>query len=211
MGGEKGLQKAIGIMGGTFDPIHNGHLVTAACAADHFNLERVIFIPSKIPPHKIGKDIIPAEMRYEMVLLATMDNLLFTVSRVELEREGSSYTVDTLKYFHQKYPDHRLYFITGADTIVEIDTWKSPENLLEIAYFIASVRPGYSFEGLEKEFYLKNRERIFLLETPGIGISSTMIRNRVRSGQTIKYQVHPTTEAYIKKNKLYHKNQSEGV
>ncbi|AZR73206.1 nicotinate (nicotinamide) nucleotide adenylyltransferase [Anoxybacter fermentans] len=196
-------EQAIGIMGGTFDPIHYGHLMLADCALDQFKLEQVIFVPSANPPHKFNKKITPVEMRYEMTLLATMDNPYFTVSKVEMKRPGSSYTIDTVKYFRERYPEYQIYFITGADTILEIDTWKSPNELMQIVYFIAAVRPGYSFERLEKEFYQKYRDRIFFLEMPEIGISSTDIRNRIKAGKTIKYQVHPAVEAYIKKYQLY--------
>lgn len=193
----------IGIIGGTFDPIHNGHLVIASCAADAYDLDHVIFIPSAVPPHKIGKKITPVENRYEMTLLATLDNPRFSVSKVEMEREGSSYTVDTIKYFRDLYPEQEIYFITGADTIVEIDTWKNPHELMQMVHFIAAVRPGYTFEGLAKDFYQKNRERILLLETPEMGISSTGIRERVQARRTIQYLVHPSVERYIEKFQLY--------
>lgn len=193
----------IGIIGGTFDPIHYGHLVIASCAADAYDLDHVIFIPSAVPPHKIGKKITPVEQRYEMALLATLDNPQFSVSKVEMERSGSSYTIDTIKYFREEFPDSEIYFITGADTIVEIDTWRNPEDLMQMVYFIAAVRPGYTFEGLAKDFYQRNRDRIFLLETPEMGISSTDIRRRVQEGQTIQYLVHPSVQRYIDKFHLY--------
>lgn len=193
----------IGIIGGTFDPIHNGHLVIASCAADAYGLDQVIFIPSAIPPHKMGKKITPVEQRYEMTLLATLDNHLFSVSKVEMERSGSSYTIDTIKHFREELPDSEIYFITGADTIVEIDSWKNPEDLMQMVYFIAAVRPGYTFEGLAKDFYQRNRERIFLLETPKMDISSTEIRRRVQEGKTIQYLVHPSVQRYIDKFHLY--------
>ncbi len=195
--------KSIGIMGGTFDPIHYGHLMVASCAVEAFGLEKVFFVPSRIPPHKMNQQITSPEMRYEMTLLATMDNPWFSVSRVELERNGMSYTVDTIKYFQSEFPDYRIYFITGADTIVEIVSWKAPEELFAMTYFITAARPGYSFSGLQNEFYQRYKDKIAILEVPELAISSTGIRRRVKMGKSIKYYLHPLVEAYISKHQLY--------
>ncbi|GAB6138363.1 nicotinate-nucleotide adenylyltransferase [Halanaerobaculum tunisiense] len=194
---------AIGIMGGTFDPIHNGHLVTAECAAYQYNLDEVIFVPSANPPHKTEQQITKAEDRFRMVTLATMSNSKFKVSRIEIEREGLSYTIDTVWEFKRRYPQAEIYFITGADAILEIFTWKNPEELLEEAQFIAASRPGYSLSQLGQEIYDSYRDSIHLLKIPGLAISSTDIRQRVKSNRPIKYQLPEEIEYYINKHDLY--------
>ncbi|WP_027338627.1 nicotinate-nucleotide adenylyltransferase [Halonatronum saccharophilum] len=196
-------KKGIGIMGGTFDPIHNGHLLTAQCAAYQHNLEKVIFVPSGNPPHKTEKKITDAQERYVMALLATMSNPIFDVSRIEIDREGLSYTVDTVREFKKIYPDRKIYFITGADAILEIFTWKNPEKLLEETEFIAASRPGYCLSQLGQKIYDSYRETIHPLQIPGLAISSTDIRARVEEGRPIKYQLPESIEAYIKKHNLY--------
>ena len=196
-------EKAIGIMGGTFDPIHFGHLFIAAAAVEQFSLDNVIFVPSALSPHKLNKTITSPEMRYEMTLLATLDNAKFSVSRVEIERGGLSYTIDTVKYFQEKYPEHKIYFITGADTILDVAFWKSPEELMQNVYFLAAKRPGYSLDDLKSEFYQKYSDRIFFMQIPQIGISSTEIRERVEKDKSIKYYLPTQVETYIKKVGLY--------
>lgn len=198
-------KRALGIIGGTFDPIHYGHLITAACALDQFALEQVIFVPAAIPPHKRERQLTSEEERYEMTVLATRENPQFCVSDVEIKRGGISFTVDTLRHFHQSYPEHELYFIIGGDTVPDIASWRSPEELMQLAHFVVGGRPGYTYEGLTTEFYRKYQDRILFLEMPGIGISSTELRKRVESNQTIKYQLPPAVEAYIFAHQLYHK------
>ena len=193
----------IGIMGGTFDPIHNGHLVTAECASYQYNLDKVVFVPSGNPPHKTNKEITNADDRYSMALLATMSNPKFRVSRMEIDREGLSYTIDTVKEFKKIYPNAKFYFITGADAILEIFTWKAPGKLLAEVEFIAASRPGYCLSQLGREIYDEYRDSIHLLEIPGLAISSTDIRGRVRVGRPIKYQLPEEVEAYIRKHNLY--------
>ncbi|MBM7556211.1 nicotinate-nucleotide adenylyltransferase [Halanaerobacter jeridensis] len=193
----------IGIMGGTFDPIHNGHLVTAECARHQYDLDKVVFVPSGNPPHKTDKKITSAEDRYSMALLATMSNPHFRVSRIEIDRQGLSYTIDTVRAFKEMYPGAKIYFITGADAILEIFTWKAPDVLLEEVEFIAASRPGYCLSQLGKEIYDEYRDSINLLEIPGLAISSTNIRTRVKHGRPIKYQLPEEVEAYIRKHNLY--------
>ncbi|KXS43804.1 MULTISPECIES: nicotinate-nucleotide adenylyltransferase [unclassified Candidatus Frackibacter] len=195
--------KRIGIMGGTFDPIHNGHLVTAEAAAYQYELDRVVFVPSASPPHKNNQNITDAEERYTMVILATMTNPKFIVSRIELEREGPSYAIDTVRAVNGLFEEIEIYFITGADAILEIFTWKEAETLLKECRFIAATRPGYSLSRIKTGLYEKYQDQISLLKIPGLGISSTDIRNRVRAKRPIKYQLPQTVEAYIKKRKLY--------
>ncbi|WP_428832793.1 nicotinate-nucleotide adenylyltransferase [Natroniella acetigena] len=196
-------RRAIGIMGGTFDPIHYGHLLTAECAAAQYNLDEVIFVPSGNPPHKTDQKITVAQKRYVMSLLATIGNPKFNVSRIEIAREGLSYTIDTIRAFKELYPQTKIYFITGSDAILEIFTWKNPEKLLREADFIAASRPGYSLAKLEKEFYDDYRNRIHILKIPGLAISSTNIRKRIKEGRPIKYQLPEKIESYIRKYNLY--------
>ncbi|ADL12120.1 nicotinate-nucleotide adenylyltransferase [Acetohalobium arabaticum] len=193
----------LGIMGGTFDPIHNGHLVTAEAAAYQYELDKVVFVPSANPPHKTEQKITDAEDRYIMTILATMNNSKFGVSRLEIDRGGLSYTIDTVQTFKEMLDNVDLYFITGADAILEIFTWKKAEQLLQECKFIAATRPGYSLSKLEEGIYEEYKEKIFQLKIPGLAISSTDIRNRVKIGRPIKYQLPNTVEAYIKKRKLY--------
>ena len=135
----------IGIMGGTFDPIHYGHLVTAEQAHYQFNLDKVVFVPSGLPPHKVGKHITSPGHRHMMTVLATTSNPHFEVSSIEVDRVGPSYTIDTVRAFRDRYGDEAgLYFITGADAILEMLEWKDSDTLLELCEFIAATRPGYA-------------------------------------------------------------------
>ncbi|WP_157074749.1 nicotinate-nucleotide adenylyltransferase [Thermovenabulum gondwanense] len=200
-------KKKIGLMGGTFDPIHYGHLVAAEEARINFNLSKVIFIPAGNPPHKKDYPVTDAEHRYIMTALAVNSNPFFEVSRVEIDREGYTYTVDTLKWFKEKYKDAvEIFFISGADAILDILTWKKVEEVMNYCTFIAATRPGYTSEQLErkvkevKEIYGKE---IFVLEVTGMAISSTEIRKKVKNGQSIKYLVPEAVEYYILKYNLY--------
>lgn len=200
--------KRLGIMGGTFDPIHQGHLVTAEAARSEFSLDKVVFVPSGRPPHKQGLVISQKEHRYLMAVLATTANQYFEVSRTEIERPGQSYAIDTVLYFNEMLPsDTELFFITGADAILEIITWKKVEKLLEKCTFIAATRPGFKLNKLKEK--LLNRltyehlERIRQLEVPAMAISSTDIRDRVLKGRSIKYLLPGSVENYIHKNELY--------
>lgn len=204
------LQKAkrVGIMGGTFDPIHLGHLVTAEAARSDFGLEKVIFVPSGRPPHKQESAITPKEFRYLMTVLATAANPYFEVSRTEIERSGQSYTIDTVEFMKGKMqPGGELFFITGADAILEIVTWKNVEQLLEIVTFIAATRPGYDLHQLKNRLSRKlNKhlmDKIIPIEVPAMAISSTDIRNRLKEGRSIKYLLPESVENFIQKNDLY--------
>ena len=202
--------KKVGIMGGTFDPIHLGHLVTAEEARQQFNLNYVVFVPSGHPPHKDNVLVSDMEHRYLMTVLAVITNPHFTVSRVEIERSlkgGPTYTVDTVKWFQDFFgPQTRLHFITGADAMLDILTWKDYEHLLDTCQFIAASRPGYSFSRLRKTLDRPGSsilDKVYYLEIPAMAISSTAIRERVRSGKTIKYLTPEAVEHYIIKNKLW--------
>ncbi|MBC7341715.1 MAG: nicotinate-nucleotide adenylyltransferase [Clostridia bacterium] len=196
-----------GLMGGTFDPIHYGHLVTAEEARVEFGLKKVVFIPSGRPPHKEERPITPAQHRYIMTSLAVATNPFFEVSRVEVDRPGYSYTYETVKHFRELIgAEAEIFFITGADALLEILTWRNIDDLMSSCQFIGATRPGYGIQelngfqaGLKPEY----RSRIHLLEVPALAISSTDIRRRVKSGRSIKYLVPEAVERYIISNRLY--------
>jgi len=200
----------IGIMGGTFNPIHHGHLVTAGEALHQFQLDKVIFIPSGDPPHKNFSEEKIAEHRYLMTVIATSGNKNFFVSRIEIDRKGKSYTIDTIKKLQEIYGKSTdLYFITGADAILEILSWKKTEEIIRLSSFIAATRPGYDISRIEelKERLFKitnnNIKKIFVMEVPALAISSTDIRKRVKEKRPIDYLVPEGVSNYILKHGLY--------
>lgn len=199
-------QKRIGIMGGTFDPLHYGHLVAAEMARHEFALEKVIFVPTGNPPHKVGRSITSAKDRYEMVKRATMDNAFFEVSALEIERVGYSYTVDTLNHMHELYPKHELFFITGADAFREIFTWRDVQSVLSLSHFIGASRPGFDpqefLDELKRE-YPEFLPHMHLFDVPALAISSTDIRSRVKEGKPIRYLLPESVRLYIEEAKLY--------
>ncbi|WP_018085561.1 nicotinate-nucleotide adenylyltransferase [Desulfurispora thermophila] len=197
---------AIGIMGGTFDPIHYGHLVTAENARHFFSLSRVIFVPAYRPPHKKQRRISPPEHRLEMVRLAIASNPHFTVSDMEISRRGPSYTIDTVLAMQQAYPAARLFFITGADAVLEILSWHRVTELLQNCTFIAATRPGYQLGQLRHNLSALPEvllRRILTMEVPALAISSTDIRQRVREGRPVKYLLPEAVEDYIYRQALY--------
>lgn len=200
-------------MGGTFDPIHYGHLVIAEAVRSKYNMDKVIFVPSGCPPHKNCSNVSSAMDRYTMTALATATNRYFDISTVEIDRSGKSYTYDSLIEFKKKYPKHDIYFITGADAIKDITTWYNYEKLLEMCYFIAATRPGYTLSNLKnKELQMlskKQLENIEIIEVPGIEVSSTDIKRRVRENKSIKYLLPETVEDYITKYDLYLKKEND--
>ncbi|MGE4282457.1 MAG: nicotinate-nucleotide adenylyltransferase [Clostridia bacterium] len=200
-------KRRIGIMGGTFDPIHYGHLVIAEAARVKFDLEQVIFVPSGNPPHKKGQEVLDRTHRYLMTLLAIATNPYFEVSRNEVDREGYTYTIDTIRNFDVEFKgEAQLFFITGADALNEILTWKEAEKLLSVCKFVAATRPGYQAEELIKdiEYLTVNfNGQIHFVEVPSLAISSTDIRERIRNGLSIKYLLPEPVENYIYKNRLY--------
>jgi nicotinate-nucleotide adenylyltransferase len=193
--------KRIGIMGGTFDPIHYGHLVTAEAARYIYKLDRVYFVPAYIPPHKQFKQVTPADHRLMMTIMATVNNPSFVVSDLEISRGGLSYTYDTVRSFKKDLGnDVEVFFITGADAIIELTQWMRIEDLAKECHFIGATRPGYHLSS-ELPKYLKNS--VSFMEVPALAISSTDIRKRVKEGAPIHYLVPETVEMYIRKNKLY--------
>ena len=200
-------KKRYGIMGGTFDPIHTGHLVVADEVRTNFQLDKVIFMPTGDPPHKNQKTVSSGRNRYEMTLLATVTNPFFEISRLELDRKGITYTVDTIVDLKKKYGDTvELFFITGADSLLELHEWKDSEKILELCKIVAATRPGYDLDHMEgrlKELNELHRDKINTISTPGLQISSTDIRRRVKNNMSIKYLLPESVEIYIRKYKLY--------
>lgn len=197
----------IGVMGGTFDPIHYGHLVTAEGARCEYQLDQVLFLPSGKPPHKLTRKVSDAEHRYMMTVLATLTNPHFGVSRLDIDREGVSYTIDTLRILQKSHgPSAELFFITGADAIFEITSWKDSNEYLTIAHFIAAARPGFSLEELPQatqDWVGQHGSRFHVLDVPAMAISSTEIRERVQKGISIRYLLPEPVEYYIKRHNLY--------
>ncbi|HNU79419.1 MAG TPA: nicotinate-nucleotide adenylyltransferase [Bacillota bacterium] len=200
-------QSRIGIMGGTFDPIHYGRLAAAEAARVEFGLCKVIFMPAGNPPHKQSQKISDAEHRYRMTALATSSNSGFEVSRLEVDKAGITYTFDTMKELRNIYGEApAIYFITGADAVLELLTWYKLGELLTLCKFIAVTRPGFDICKLEQkiaEITSKYDGEIICLEVPLLEISSTDIRERIRSGKPVKYLLPEEVEAYIHKNGLY--------
>lgn len=194
----------LGIMGGTFNPIHIGHLVCAEEAAWQYGLEQIIFMPTGLPPHKEIAGGTGSESRYLMTVIAVAGNPRFRVSRLEIDRQQLCYTVDTVRELKQDRPDDELYFITGADAVLEILDWKDPEELLEMATLIAATRPGYPLDKLsEITNRFSRQDRVKVMEIPAIGVSSSLVRERVAQGRSIRYLVPEGVERFIEKEGLY--------
>ena len=192
-------------MGGTFDPIHFGHLVTAEEALVQFNLDRVVFMPTGMPALKARADVTPAEDRYLMTVLATASNPDFDVSRLEVDRPGLTYTVDTLRSLRDMYgPATQLFFITGADAVWDIVSWHDAETVADLATFIGATRPGYDLDAARRAHEdAETRFRIEYVDVPALAISSTDIRDRVRARRPIRYLTPEPVASYIEKSSLY--------
>ena len=205
--GEGLTKRKIGMMGGTFDPIHFGHLVAAEEAYFSLGLSEVIFVPTGDSFHKKGRDISSSEHRYTMTMLATLDNPHFRLSRVEIDRGTPSHTIDTLREMHHWFPPNSVsfYFITGLDAVLDILSWKEPLEIAKICNIVAVSRPGYNKSKLQ-ELPEEIKNSIIPLEIPLLAISSTEIRKRVSEGKSIRYLVPWPVEHYIYKNSLYHRN-----
>lgn len=204
----EGLRKRkIGVMGGTFDPIHFGHLIAGEEAYFSLGLTEVVFVPTGDPFHKAGRSISSAEHRYVMTMLATLDNPHFRISRIEIDRDTSSHTVDTLREMRHWYPPRSVefFFITGLDAVLEITAWKEPLEMPKLCKIVAVSRPGFNPGGL-KNLPEEIRANLIHLEIPLLAISSTEIRRRVSNGQSIRYLAPWLVEQYIYKNNLYFRN-----
>ncbi|GAA3945217.1 nicotinate-nucleotide adenylyltransferase [Microbacterium soli] len=189
----------IGVMGGTFDPIHHGHLVAASEVAHSFELDEVVFVPTGRPWQK--QNVSHSEHRYLMTVIATASNPRFTVSRVDIDRDGPTYTIDTLRDLKRERPDAQLFFITGADAVAQILSWRDHDELWDLAHFVAVSRPGHvlSTDGLPTDVVSR-------LEVPALTISSTACRERVSDGQPVWYLVPDGVVQYIAKHHLYRSN-----
>ncbi|WP_134687178.1 nicotinate-nucleotide adenylyltransferase [Brevibacillus migulae] len=189
--------KRIGLLGGTFDPIHSGHLIAAEQARDQMKLDEVWLMPTKIPPHKTRTDIADEQHRLRMTELAAADHPYFRVSDMELHREGPSYTVDTMRAIRQMFPHDEFLFIIGGDMVEMLPKWHRFEELRTIVHFIGLARSGAQYNQEAVSSY------VTFVEMPAIDISSTMIRQRVRAGISIRYLVPDAVERYIKEHRLY--------
>lgn len=192
-------KRRLGIMGGTFDPIHHGHLVAASEVAHFYSLDEVVFVPTGLSAHKESRTVTAAEDRYLMAVIATASNPRFSVSRVDIDRPGPTYTVDTLRDMREIHgPDAELFFITGADALEKMLTWHDTGELFELAHFVGVTRPGHRLAdpGLPDG-------RVSLMEVPALSISSTECRERVHSGEPIWYLVPDGIVQYINKRDLY--------
>ena len=196
----------VGIMGGTFDPIHTGHLATAEFVREGFGLDEIIFIPSARPPHKTDRKVTAEAQRLAMTILATRSNPHFRVSALEIMRKGLSYTFDTVNELYKEFDERTKFFlIIGADSLAELSTWYKAKELVAKCQFIATSRQGVEvdYSAVEKFFGAESMKNIHSISTPGLEISSTKIRERVKTGKSIKYLVPEIVEEYIKKELLY--------
>lgn len=189
----------VGILGGTFDPIHIGHLLAAEQVREQCQLDEVWFVPTYVPPHKAGVQVTDAEQRLQMVERAIVDHPHFRVSRIELARKGHSYTVDTMQSLREHYPGDTFYFIIGSDMVADLPNWHQSERLVASTQFIGLARPGYAKPQLMD--YIARRVRYVTM--PLLEISATDIRERVRSGQSIRYFVPEPVRIYIEEHRLY--------
>ena len=187
-------------MGGTFDPIHHGHLVAASEVAARFELDEVVFVPTGEPWQKANRSVSEAEHRYLMTVIATAANPRFTVSRVDIERPGLTYTIDTLRDLKRMRPEADLFFITGADAMAQIMSWKDSDELWSLAHFVGVTRPGHVLDDA-------GRKDVSLLEVPAMAISSTDCRDRVAASRPVWYLVPDGVVQYIGKHGLYQKHQ----
>jgi len=220
---KEAAERRIGLFGGTFNPIHLGHLRGVEEVREAFGLEEIVFIPSAIPPHKVAEGVIKARHRLEMVKLAIMTNPFFSISRVELDRQGKSYSIDTLQYFREREKNTSLFFILGRDACVEIEAWKDFQHLFFLSNFIVMTRPGFRKTPLHaqlpetlvsafrygrevKAWIHSSGHTLHFKEITFLDISSTRIRQLIERGESEKYLIPAEVEAYIKQHGLYRKN-----
>jgi nicotinate-nucleotide adenylyltransferase len=207
MGSERASGQRVGVMGGTFDPVHHGHLVAASEVAERFDLDEVVFVPTGRPWQKSAREVSAPEDRYLMTVIATASNPRFSVSRIDIDRDGPTYTVDTLRDLHAERGDGvSLFFITGADALSQILSWRQADEAIGLAHFVGVTRPGHVLAdpGLPDG-------RVSLVEIPALAISSSDCRERVGRKQPIWYLVPDGVVQYIAKRGLYSADSSEGV
>ncbi len=220
------IRKKVGLFGGTFNPIHFGHLRGAEEVREAFELEEIIFIPASLPPHKVSEKIAEARYRLEMVRLAISENPFFALSDIEIKRPGKSYTIDTIRYFKENFL-WNLYFILGSDAFEEIETWKEYQTLFTLCDFIVMVRPGLELHSFTSRLPTSLRDHfrpggdnarwihssghsLFFKEITFLDISSTKIRENIAQGRSVRYLLPPGVESYIKECGLYRKIGEEG-
>jgi nicotinate-nucleotide adenylyltransferase len=213
----------LGLFGGTFNPIHYGHLRSAEEVCENLSLDRLLLIPAARPPHKQSESIIPFSARLEMTRLAVSENPRFDVSEIEGQRSGKSYSIETIRQFRQNYTDAEIYFILGLDALLEINTWKDYQQLFNLCHFVVLDRPGYEWRQLEDVLRLKvnphcrrdesarsfrhpSGNQIFLSQATLLEISSTRIRQLVSEGKSIRYLLPDAVRRYILKEKYYQVN-----
>jgi nicotinate-nucleotide adenylyltransferase len=219
---ERGQKKRIGLFGGTFNPIHSGHLRGAEEIRETFRLQEVIFIPAAIPPHKGTKEVIEAKHRLEMVRLATATNPFFSTTDIELLRSEKSYSIDTIRYFSERHQE-AFFFILGRDAFLEIETWKEFQHLFSLCNFVVMTRPGsekalsssplpealaplFRYDQGVKNWIHTSGHIVYFKEITVMDISSTKIRELIEKGESVRYLIPGEVEAYIQKNRLYKKD-----
>jgi len=205
-------KKRVGILGGTFNPIHNGHLHLARKAMEEQSLEQVLFIPSGVSYMKDQSQILPAAQRAQMVLLAIRDNPCFALSAVEIEKTGNSYTDETIRTLQSREPGIEFFFLTGADTVYSMENWKNPAGIFSAVTILAACRPGVPMEALKEkitQLQLLYRADIRLMDAGEVDISSSKIREAVAEGSSIRGLVPPAVEAYIAEHHLYRREDIE--
>jgi len=188
------------LFGGCFNPIHYGHLILAETALEYFDLDKVIFIPTANPPHK-STGLAPANDRYRMVKLAIENNPYFSLSRIEMGRRGKSYTYQTIAFYQKRYPRDKFFFLTGSDTLLELETWKKGREILKECSFLVGIRPGFPLEKIDKKIL----KAVHFFPIPGLNISGREIRTKIQQGKEIKYFLPERVKEYILENGLYKK------
>jgi nicotinate-nucleotide adenylyltransferase len=188
----------LGIFGGTFNPVHNGHLIAAEEVREKMELDRILFIPVAIPPHKVEKDLAQASHRFNMLRLATYGNPHFSVSDIEIQRGGKSYSIDTIAELRKRYREAEFFFILGIDAARDIFTWKDADKFLKLCNLVVVKRPGFLLRGLKNKI-----PSMQMVSTTPVGISSSNIKKRLREGKPIRYLVPEKVEGYIKRHRLY--------
>ena len=198
--------KRIGVFGGTFDPIHVGHLIAAECVREACGLDEVLFVPAGVPPHKEAANVTGARHRYLMTLLATLTHPHFSVSRIDIDRSGPSFTVETLALLRKELAPVELFFVLGSDSLADLPTWHEPDRLLGENRLIVASRPGWEMAEAQAALgplYEKHRDRIQAVTIPGIDVSSRALRARIAAGKSVRYQVPDLVLRYIESHGLY--------
>jgi len=199
----------LGVFGGTFDPLHVGHLVLAEQAREQLQLDEVLFVPAAAPPHKLGREMSAPRMRQEMVELAVAGHPQFAVSDLELRRTGPSYTIDTLRALRELYPQASLHLLLGGDSLVDFPTWRDPDRILELARLAVMQRESATPESPPSPQDHMLADRLDRILAPTISVSSSDLRRRVREGRSIRFLVPAAIDVYIRVNNLYAKEQPE--